>query len=227
MPQHPRKDSRNESVKGPQVVVAVFGRWPCYTRKRIEKEIKQCQRKIKQYRWKMTKSLQGNTTHVILSPWWVENMDDRFQLIDKSNFKRLEWLIDCAARGKLLNEPKYCWFPEANSYAARNPTSPNPVSTGRLPRIAPKDSGSIANLVTKQKHGIGEFGMFQHSGKEFEVTLQQVRKHKGQDRMRVYNMKVCLHYLIRKVDLTLTIYRSKEWETVFILYLNGAGLGEL
>lgn len=175
---HPRQGPRSEPTKKPRVVVTVFGCWPNYTRKDIEKIIKQCQRTMNQYQWKMTKSLQGNTTHVILTQSWYYHLDDRFQLVEKSKFKKLEWLLDCAAQGKLLcgEDSKHCWFPDA----------------------APKTGSSMARPTAEPKTGTGKVGNVRHSGKEYEVTIQQARKRNSQDRMRVYNMKVHLHDLIRQ-----------------------------
>ncbi|KAF5121097.1 Poly [ADP-ribose] polymerase 2-A [Metarhizium anisopliae] len=116
----------------------------------------------------MTKSLQGNTTHVILTQSWYYHLDDRFQLVEKSKFKKLEWLLDCASQGKLLcgEDSKYCWFPGA----------------------APKTGNSMAGPIAEPKTGTGKVRKVRHSGKEYEVTIQQARKRNGQDRMRIQSL---------------------------------------
>lgn len=174
MPQQPRKGPRDKSAKKPQVVITVFGCWPDYTRQGIKRTIMQCQRTMNQYQWKMTRSLQKNTTHVILTKSWYDRLDDRFQLVDKSSFKKLEWLLDCAAQGELLcgENPKHCWFLDA------------------IPKTANLTAARIEEQMTHTK----DAEVVQQSGKEYKVTLQQARRRNDQERMRIYNMKVNVYF---------------------------------
>ncbi|KID96244.1 poly(ADP)-ribose polymerase, partial [Metarhizium majus ARSEF 297] len=48
----------------------------------------------------------------------------------------------------------------------------------------------MARPIAGPKTGTGKVRNVRHSGKEYEVTIQQARKRNGQDRMRVYNMKI-------------------------------------